>query len=287
MLKNITHQHRVLFLKLFTREIILQQKKKIINLREKQKIEEDKVEELQKSKKQSQEKEEKTGEKYIESLLSSKKPIHKKIIPKKEGTDKLKETPVSKLTKPIFPKPLRTKSPLFKKIHPIFHPHFKKTRFIPRKPTFAKPISPASGYEKSNLPLSSEKIDINLGKLNILLNDKQITMIECPGPNKYLRIKKAGNTNMTKITLSPEEIKEVIDNFAQKAKVPMIGGVFKAAVGNLTITAVVSDFIGTRFLITRYSPYSLLEQQQEQINQAPFHHAKRFKSWPNPRTNIM
>src|SRR3989344_1963039 len=51
--------------------------------------------------------------------------------------------------------------------------------------------------------------------------------------------------------LTGEEIDELISHFAQRARIPPIGGVFKAAIGNLIISAIISDFAGTRFHIDK------------------------------------
>ena len=55
---------------------------------------------------------------------------------------------------------------------------------------------------------------------------------------------------------------KLIEKFAETAKIPVIGGIFKAAIGNLVITAVLSNFVGSRFIITKHSPYSILEKQK-------------------------
>lgn len=101
---------------------------------------------------------------------------------------------------------------------------------------------------------------LNLGKLNALLGDSRITSIECLGPGKIILVRSMGKTSQTQIILNEEEIKNITENFAKAAKVPILGGVFKAAVGSLVITAVISDFVGSRFIINKYTPYSILEQ---------------------------
>ena len=103
----------------------------------------------------------------------------------------------------------------------------------------------------------------SLEKLDILIRDNRVTSIECSGPGKPILVKILGKVNSTQIVLSEEEIKKIINNFARYAKIPALGGVFKAAVGNLIITSVISDFVGSRFIINKYTPYSLLEQNPQ------------------------
>jgi len=113
------------------------------------------------------------------------------------------------------------------------------------KQTLAPALLPAEG-------------EVNLGKLNLLSKDKAVTMIECAGPGKFIIIKRAGQIKLTKITLAQEEINGIIENFSERARIPIVGGVFKVSVENLTITAVISEFVGSRFIIYKSSPYSLI-----------------------------
>ncbi|MFH1307688.1 MAG: hypothetical protein ABIH72_02450 [archaeon] len=104
----------------------------------------------------------------------------------------------------------------------------------------------------------------DLGKLNMFLPDQRISMIECPGPGKYIIVRSRLKSNMTNIVLTEQEIREVVEKFSFAAKIPIIGGLFKAAVGNLVMIALISDFVGSRFIITKASPYMILEQQRNQ-----------------------
>ena len=92
--------------------------------------------------------------------------------------------------------------------------------------------------------------------------DPTVSYIECPGPDKPLVIIRAGQKQFTKITLNAIEIKNLLETIAQKAHVPLMEGIFKAAVDNFMIHAVVSQLIGSRFVIKKQTPYSLLEQRQ-------------------------
>ncbi len=96
-------------------------------------------------------------------------------------------------------------------------------------------------------------------KINPLLNDRTIQLIECPGPGKNLLVKRYNHINMTKIVLSQEQITEIINDFADKAKIPIINGILKAAVENVIISAVISNFVGSRFIINKTTSYNFLE----------------------------
>ena len=96
-----------------------------------------------------------------------------------------------------------------------------------------------------NVPEGVDKIDF-------LLRDPRVTAVECPGPGKFLIIRKGFRVLMTKEKLNEEQIKQKIQEFSEKSRIPLIGGIFKANVGNLTISAVLSDYAGSRFIITKF-----------------------------------
>jgi hypothetical protein len=102
-------------------------------------------------------------------------------------------------------------------------------------------------------------VGIDLGKLNFLLRDPQVTLIECPGSGRLVFVRKLGQTQSTTISLGEQEIKDIISRFSEKARIPLIGKVFTAIVGSLKIFAVISDFAGSRFIISRQTPYSILD----------------------------
>tara|TARA_Y100000310_G_C20117449_1_gene549922 strand:- start:115 stop:564 length:450 start_codon:yes stop_codon:yes gene_type:complete len=91
----------------------------------------------------------------------------------------------------------------------------------------------------------------NLGKLGSYLNDPSVQSIECPGPGKDIIIKKRNRMETIKISLGEEEITTLINNFSKESMIPMMGGILKAAVGDLIISAVISEFVGSRFIINR------------------------------------
>lgn len=248
MLKQTTNKHRALFLQLFTREIILHLQKE-----EKEKV----LYELgEKIERKEEEKEKITKpieiKKHtihgIPSVLSlnAYHPVH----PTKE---------IRQFTAPIKPKRLVMEIP---PQLPLFKPNFQ--------PSLPKVPAPPSYAERgTGVSIAG---DWDLGKLNQFLADRELTMIECPGPGKFIFVRKVGRVNLTKISLSQEEIDRVIERFSEKAKIPVIGGVFKASVDDLTISAVISDFVGSRFIISKSSPYSLIEQHAQQLAHAQAQH---------------
>ena len=94
-------------------------------------------------------------------------------------------------------------------------------------------------------------LGIPLGKLSPIFADPCVSSIECPGPGKNVIVHKSGITQTTQIILSQNEIEEILKIVSERTKIPLIKGVFKAAIENLVITAVISEFIGTRFYIEK------------------------------------
>ncbi len=122
-------------------------------------------------------------------------------------------------------------------LHPV-------SRMIPLpRPVSGRVLSPQGDY----------------GKLNPLFADSSISSIECSGPGKPIVVIRAGQKQFTKITLSPEEIKSFLEHVADSAHVPLMGGVFRAVVDSFSINAVISEMIGSKFIVKKQTPYALLE----------------------------
>lgn len=258
MLQQTSSNTRNLFLELFTQELI-NNSKAGIEKEEKQKKEEEekiiKIKEPEVEKPEKKEKEEEAEEIGSRYLPSSKiTPID--IIPKARTKISLRQ--------------FRRKIPKIHTIHQtpqqtIARPTLSSSPFPVRK-RFTLPISTKDVPQRftisapSAIPIREDREIIDIGKLNLFLTDKAITMIECPGPHKFVLIKKAGKVNLTKIILTQEEIDKIIENFSKAARIPLIGGVFKASTGKLTISAILSEFVGSRFIIYKASPYSIIEQ---------------------------
>ena len=92
--------------------------------------------------------------------------------------------------------------------------------------------------------------ELDLGKLNPLINDPVIKTIECPGPDKPI-IVHTPIQKPTKIILSKEEIDEVINKFSEATKIPVEEGVIKIVAGKLILSAIVSEVVGSKFIIKK------------------------------------
>lgn len=132
-------------------------------------------------------------------------------------------------------------------------------RMPPRRPQMQMPQKqPMTPPKQTN----TEPPKGDYGKLNTFIRNPSISSIECPGPGKQITIIKEGQKQLTNISLNPKEIKDLLEEIAANAHVPLIDGVFKAAVDNFIINAVISEQIGSRFLIKKETPYALLENNR-------------------------
>jgi len=129
---------------------------------------------------------------------------------------------------------------------------------IVKKPEQRKPIERPISKQATQIPTykpmpggKTIKEPFDLNKIQVLLDDPEVTSIECQGENKELIIKKRNQLMKTEIKLEKKDILEVIKQFSEKARIPLIEGLLRARVGDLQISAVVSEVTSSRFLITR------------------------------------
>jgi len=119
----------------------------------------------------------------------------------------------------------------------------------------------------NNLPNKVQRSgSIELGKLSPIIADPSIQIIECAGPGKNIFVRKGNSILSSRISLTEEEIKKILEEFSKESKIPLLKGVFKAAVENLLITAVISDFVESRFIIQKRNPFIPLEMNQTQYS---------------------
>lgn len=123
---------------------------------------------------------------------------------------------------------------------------------VPRPVQMQKIQSPLAMKNPQIIPSNTEKISIEaLAKINSLITDPAVQTIECPGPEKPFLVFRSGVIQTTNLTLTKEEITNIMHEISEKTRIPLIAGVFKAAIDNIIITAVMSEFVGTRFIIQK------------------------------------
>ena len=164
----------------------------------------------------------------LENIIASKeKAITKKLIPKKEF-------------------PLQKKGEI-KRIKP---PVFRKQLTRQLNPVLDIPPQQLPAHLAYLKPLPAPIIDIDLYKLNPLIQDPAVKSI-IGNPDERVSVIVQSGTKITKIALNKEDIDRIINVFSEKSKIPVIEGIYKVVVGNLTLSAIISEVIGSRFVITK------------------------------------
>lgn len=105
-------------------------------------------------------------------------------------------------------------------------------------------------------PAPESSTEMELGKLDNLIKNPEINDIECNGPNENIVVKGTMGTKKTNIILTKEEVDEIIKKFSDAAKTPVQEGFFKVVAGKMSLTAIVSEITGSRFIIKKmkYTP---------------------------------
>jgi hypothetical protein len=101
-------------------------------------------------------------------------------------------------------------------------------------------------------PILTSRV-IDLGKLDSLIRDPFVKVIECNGADEKIIVIGTMGRKSTKIILTKEEIDNIINKFSETAKIPVQEGVFKVVLGTLVFSAIVSEIVSSKFLIRKMS----------------------------------
>jgi len=98
--------------------------------------------------------------------------------------------------------------------------------------------------------------EIELGKIDPLIKDSKVRIIECHGAGENIVVQGSMGTKKTKIILNKEEIEKVIQKFSKETKIPTQEGVFRVVIGRLVFLAIISEIVGSKFIIKKmlYNP---------------------------------
>lgn len=190
------------------------------------------------------------------------KPIRQRLLRK----DLFKREVLQGAVKKKIKRDFETVSQLKKEeeILPEFKKYSLKKPSAPKFPASYRIPAPLQ-IPESRLPRTVEYLrptrgsrTIDLGKLEPLIRDRLVKIIECNGPDERIIVMGAMGRKSTKITLTKAEINDIINRFSQAAKIPVNEGVFRVVFGNLILSAIVSEIIGSKFLIKKIAPGPVL-----------------------------
>ncbi len=192
----------------------------------------------------------------LEQVLKDKAEQQKKSIKEKQAREKIHEIVKEKERELDFIKrESEEKIPIAERI-------IKERKNLPpsRKPVLRIP-EPRLPETFNYLKPTPTKTEIDLAKLNPLIKDPLVKIIECNGPDEHIIVVGGMGTKPTGIILSKEEIDDIIIRFSDASKIPVHEGVFKVAIGRLILSAIVSEIVGSRFIIKKMMYYPGFEPQ--------------------------
>ena len=116
--------------------------------------------------------------------------------------------------------------------------------------------------ELSYLKPSPTATELELGKLQALINDPLVRAVECAGADEKIIVHGNMGTQPTNTVLSKDEIDGILSEFSNKSRIPVQEGVFRVAVGRLVLSAVVSNVVSSKFIIKKmvYNPFQQMRR---------------------------
>jgi hypothetical protein len=187
----------------------------------------------------------------------------KKILDKNKRAEEIKQIPRPNIRRAIIPsRTINNQKTKQKKFLPSIMSSKEKPlqkKFQIQKPQIKRNLVHAPlRIPKTNLPqrlqyLKPKATDkkVDLGKLNPLIEDNRIKILECNGQNKKIIVKGAMGIKNTDILLTKEEIDKIIKNVSEASKIPVEEGIFKVVFGKLIFSAIISNVIDSKFIIKK------------------------------------
>ena len=196
-----------------------------------------------------------------ESFRKSKKSPIETILLTPEETRINEEIDMKKIVEPIK-RPQYKPSIITQSMKPaVAGQRMIKPVMKPQPVQTNKPAVPNEKFVLKFPPNAEKSFTGGYGKLDGLLRDPTISNIECPGPGQLLKVIRMGEKQSTRISLSPADTRRFLERVSHEARIPLVSGVFKVAVHNFIVNAIVSENVGTRFIIKKFTPYSMLENR--------------------------
>lgn len=235
-LARTSEKFRKLFLLVFTKELIKHSKEEFFEL-------EHNIKKEIKDKKNLETKEdvEREYEKFIPSLLYS-RPTPKEFQEKPDLPPQIFKNKRPVLSPPFYQIPSHL-------IRPKTRPNIIVRRYAPlRIPEFPLPptVQDVRPYPTN--------VQIDLGKLNPFIQDPAVRVIECEGPDINIVVSGNMGTRAGNLVLTKEDIEDILSRFSQASRIPLTEGIVKIVLGQLVLSAIVSEIIGSKFIIRKMAP---------------------------------
>ncbi len=215
-----------------------------------------KLEKMFSEKKQEEQQQEKQEESFEEKREKIKEKIKEKVKEKLNYTPSIMKRPDPNMPffTPTKKKDQQQKGQIKKnkhKPHPQPKPRPKpiKRRTPPVNIQFNDDLPEHLRYLRPTKTATPQALE--LGKVAQFLNDKNVKSVEIAGPDQVIYVNGTMGRQPTAVSMTKEEIDAILDTFSKVGKVPKTEGLFKVATSNLILTAIVSESIGSRFVIKK------------------------------------
>ena len=124
------------------------------------------------------------------------------------------------------------------------------TTQMPRIPMVLRIPEPRLPPHLSYLRPYATDVDIDLGPLNSFINDPSVSEIECQGEDTDIIIRGRMGQKTAGLIFSEDDINQIIDAISYTSKIPKEFGIFRAIIGRINFSAIISEN-GSRFLIKK------------------------------------
>ncbi len=174
---------------------------------------------------------------FVKRLIINSLPETQRIQKTDALFDKLEKTvvapPIIKIERKIEEKPIE-------KTRVLYQP----APAAMQKPIIQKPIPVIQKLpETAGIPI--------MERISPILADPTVQSINCPGPDKNITVMRNGIIQIVAMSFNVLDIEAFLKDISEKTKIPLLPGLFKVVYQNLIITAVISEFVGTKFMIEK------------------------------------
>jgi len=146
---------------------------------------------------------------------------------------------------------------------PIFRVQQQQIQRAPaiRMLRIPEPRLPSTFQYLKPTPTTGKEID--LAKLNPLIQDPAVKEIQCDGKDQNIVVRGTMGLKKTGIILNKEEIDRVLKKFSETAKIPLQEGIFRVVVGKLILSAIISEVISSKFIIKKMTYHPGFQPQTQ------------------------
>jgi hypothetical protein len=129
---------------------------------------------------------------------------------------------------------------------------YREIGVVKTLPKPAQQLSPRTIEIGGQKPAASPPAPASVfDRLKQFITDPMVSLINCPGPGKNILITRFGVIQQIPIALGTDEIRSFLKDLSEKTKIPLLTGIFKVVYQNILVTAVVSEYVGTKFVIEK------------------------------------